>query len=243
MQKNTIHAILAELLAREGITPTDLSRRTGVNQSTISRIINGKIKNPTDDQAYPLAQYFRITTEQLRGRQPLEKASIATKERQQEAVMDGPAEVWGDESPLPDDDVYVPFLKEIELAAGIGSMAIEINGNRKLRFGKYSLRNNGVEPENARCVSITGNSMEPILRKGSSVGVDLGRKAIADGDMYAINHGGMLRVKQVYRLPAGGLRLRSFNRDEHPDEDYTAQELQDQEISVIGRVFWGGGFF
>ena len=32
-------------------------------------------------------------------------------------------------------------------------------------------------------------------------------------------------------------------RDEHPDEDYTAQDLQDQDISVIGRVFWGGGFF
>ena len=38
-------------------------------------------------------------------------------------------------------------------------------------------------------------------------------------------------------------RLRSFNRDEHPDEEYTAQDIQDQEISVIGRVFWGAMFF
>ena len=55
--------------------------------------------------------------------------------------------------------------------------------------------------------------------------------------MYAIDHGGQLRVKQVYRIPGGGMRLRSFNRDQHPDEEYRLDQIREQEITVIGRVF------
>lgn len=159
-----------------------------------------------------------------------------------EAVMGGRVEVWGDETPLPDDTVAVPFLKEVELAAGSGRVSVELNEQRRLRFGKYSLRNQGIDPASARCVSIVGNSMEPVLRNNSTVGIDLGNTKIIDGDMYAVNHGGQLRVKQLYRLPGGGLRLRSFNRDEHPDEEYTFDQVQSNEIVILGRVFWSGSF-
>lgn len=165
------------------------------------------------------------------------------RSREPEAVMDGPMEVWDDDTPLPTDEVLVPFLKEVELAAGSGRMSVEVNTKRRLRFGKYSLRNQGVQPENARCVTITGNSMEPVLRNGATVGVDVGATRIVDGDLYAINHAGQLRVKQAYRLPGGGIRLRSFNRDEHPDEEYSPDQMATQEILVIGRVFWGAMFF
>ncbi|MCY1351226.1 HTH-type transcriptional regulator PrtR [compost metagenome] len=157
--------------------------------------------------------------------------------------MDGPMEVWDDNTPLPDDEVLVPFLKEVEFAAGDGRVSVEVNSRRRLRFGKYSLKNKGVDPSNARCVTITGNSMEPVLRNGATVGVDVGNTRVVDGDLYAINHGGLLRVKQTYRLPGGGLRLRSFNRDEHPDEEYDLDQINRQEIKIIGRVFWGAMFF
>jgi phage repressor protein C with HTH and peptisase S24 domain len=56
--------------------------------------------------------------------------------------------------------------------------------------------------------------------------------------MYAINHGGQLRVKTLYRLPGGGVRMRSYNREEHPDEEYIAEEMIAKEIIIIGKVFW-----
>ena len=34
--------------------------------------------------------------------------------------------------------------------------------------------------------------------------------------------------------------LRSFNRNEHPDEDYTFQEIQEEQIVILGHVFWWG---
>lgn len=57
--------------------------------------------------------------------------------------MDGPIEVWDDSTPLPSDEVLVPFLKEVELAAGSGKMSVEVNSRRSLRFGKYSLKKKG----------------------------------------------------------------------------------------------------
>lgn len=150
--------------------------------------------------------------------------------------------LWDDDTPMDDDEVAVPFLREVELAAGSGRFAIEESEKATLRFGKRSLRNNGVQFDQARCVTVRGNSMLPILRDGATVGVNTGRTSFADiidGDLYVINHNGQLRVKQLYRLPTG-IRLRSFNRDEHPDEDYSYQEIQEENMVILGHVFWWG---
>lgn len=152
--------------------------------------------------------------------------------------------VWDESTPLDDDEIYVPLLREVELSAGSGRFAIEEQATSKLRFSKKDLRANGVQFSNARCVSVTGSSMLPVLRDGATVGVNVGKNQltdIVDGEMYAISHNGQLRIKQVFRLPSG-LRMRSFNRDDYPDEDYSFQQLQDEQISIIGHVFWWGMF-
>lgn len=154
------------------------------------------------------------------------------------AVLLGPFDVWDDDTPLDEDEVYVPFLKEVELSAGQGRTVVEQSHTRKLRFGKITLRRQNVQPSEAVCVTVGGNSMEPVLPDGSTVGVDQGATTVIDGKMYAINHGGQLRVKTLYRLPGGGIRMRSFNRDEHPDEEYSAEEMLDKEIIILGKVFW-----
>jgi len=146
-----------------------------------------------------------------------------------------PAAVWDDDTPVDDDEVEVPFYKEVEFAAGSGAMhGLEING-RRVRYGRSSLRAAGVDPHNAACGKATGNSMEPLIQDGSLVGIDRGKTQIVDGEIYALDHDGMLRVKYVYRLPGGGLRLRSFNHEEHPDETYSGEEAQ--RIKILGWVW------
>lgn len=150
----------------------------------------------------------------------------------------GQFSVWDDDTPLDDDEVYVPFLKEVELSAGSGKTVVEPSHHQKLRFGKQTLRRQNVQPSEAVCVTVSGNSMEPVLPHGSTVGVDQGSTAITDGKMYAVNHGGQLRVKTLYRVPGGGIRMRSYNQLEHPDEEYSADEMLQKDIIVIGKVFW-----
>jgi transcriptional regulator with XRE-family HTH domain len=75
LMHKTIDKILAELMAREGLNQARLSALTKVGQPTISRILkpNGPkgIKNPTDTQVRPIADHFKISTDQLRGYAPL----------------------------------------------------------------------------------------------------------------------------------------------------------------------------
>lgn len=46
--------------------------------------------------------------------------------------------------------------------------------------------------------------MEPLISDGATIGVDTATKHITDGEIYAIKHDDLLRVKFVYRLPGGG---------------------------------------
>ncbi|WVM93560.1 S24 family peptidase [Halopseudomonas pachastrellae] len=88
------------------------------------------------------------------------------------------------------------------MSAGKGSeVRIEDHG-RKLRFGKRTLSRKNIIPECAACATVTGNSMEPVLPDGTTVGINTSITGIKDGQMYAIDHDGQLRVKVLYRRPA-----------------------------------------
>ncbi len=150
---------------------------------------------------------------------------------------------WDDETPLDDDEVEIPLLADVKVAAGRGLAAEDFDSGRRIRMGKSTLRSQGVQFSNAVCVTVSGNSMEPALPDGSTVGVNMHITTIKDGKVYVIKHDGELRVKQVYRLPGGGIRLRSFNRAEHADEDYTPTEMAEKDISILGKVFWSSAFW
>jgi phage repressor protein C with HTH and peptisase S24 domain len=225
--------------AGRSLTQADVAEACGWSgQSAFSQYATGKV--PLNVEALlKLARALDFDASEVSSRLLSTVASVQ-QDRIQPNVKLGSIEIWDDETPLDDDEVYVPFLHEVELAAGSGRFAIEENANSRLRFNKKDLRHNGVQFSNAKCVKVGGNSMVPVLRDGATVGVNVGKNSlsdIVDGEMYAINHNGQLRVKQVYRIPTG-LRLRSFNRDEHPDEDYTFQQIQEQQISILGHVFW-----
>ncbi|PTC17478.1 XRE family transcriptional regulator [Pseudomonas baetica] len=225
--------------AGRSLTQADVAEACGWSgQSAFSQYATGKV--PLNVEALlKLAKALNFDAQDVSSRLMSTVATVQ-QERIHPSVKLGTIETWDDETPLDDDEVYVPFLQEVELAAGSGRFAIQESDTSRLRFFKKDLRHNGVQFSNAKCVRVGGNSMMPVLRDGATVGVNVGKNSlsdIVDGEMYAINHNGQLRVKQVYRIPIG-LRLRSFNRDEHPDEDYTFQQIQEQQIAILGHVFW-----
>lgn len=225
-----------------GLTQEKLAHALEMNQSSVSHYLNGV--NPLN--APVAAAFARILgvevsafSERLAEEIELMTSGSPSPRRDlASSVLLGPLDVWDDETPLDDDEVYVPFLKEVELSAGGGRSTVQVSPRQKLRFGKITLRRQGVQPSEAVCVTVRGNSMQPVLPDGSTVGVDKGNTSVSDGKMYALDHDGQLRVKTLYRLPGGGIRMRSFNRDEHPDEEYTSAEMSEAGIEILGRVFW-----
>lgn len=149
----------------------------------------------------------------------------------------GTFEEWDNNTPLADDDVELPFMRDVELSAGSGSLSCEDFNGYKLRFSKNTLKQANVSIKDAVCVTAHGNSMEPVIPDGATVGIDTSSKEIRDGKVYAINHNGELRIKILFRLPGGGIRLKSYNREDWPDEEFDSDKAKEY-IQVIGRMFW-----
>lgn len=145
---------------------------------------------------------------------------------------------WDSSTPVEDDEVEIPFYKDTLISCGSGSIT-EMLGTetRKLRLSKSTLRQYGVENSNAYALTAFGDSMSPIINNGATVYVDVGRTSIVDGKIYAINHGGLFKFKYLYRMPKGGVRIVSANKDEYPEEVLTAEDIAKQDFEVVAYAF------
>lgn len=224
-------------LARKhsGLSQQQLAEKIKVKQPTISELERGL----SQSSAYlvQIAQACDVDPEWLAtGKGVMTRKLAQEVQDAKPAYTLGSFDPWDSNTPLGDDEVELPFYKEVELSAGNGSIVEKEKKGFKLRFAKSTLRRYNIQPELAACVTVTGTSMEPVLPDQATVGIDTGNTKIKDGDMYALDHEGLLKVKRLYRLPGGGIRIRSFNQDEYPDEDYPAEQAM--HIKVLGRVFW-----
>lgn len=218
------------------LTQDKVAEHCGINRVSVSNweTIGKNGTSPKGANLIALAELLRVSPEWLISGDEESKHAYV-KDTSANYTL-GSFDTWDSKTPLSPDEVELPFYKEVELSAGNGSIVQRENSGFKLRFAKSTLRRYNIQPDMAACVVVSGNSMEPVLPDQATVGIDTANTRIKDGDMYAIDHGGMLRVKVLYRLPGGGIRLRSFNRDEYPDEDYPAEQAN--EVKVLGRVFW-----
>lgn len=236
-------SIIAEHRERLGLNQSELGRLLNVSPQAVQAWESGR-SIPRPKKLLEISDALKIPSHVLLTASGLLSGSMSEiRERfglmppTIESVSDGRIVPWDVGTPLDDDDVYVPFLEEVELSAGSPRTTIEMSSQRMLRFGKQTLHDQGVQLDKAICVTVHGDSMSPLLPDGSIVGVDTGSTVVRDGKTYAINQSGHLRVKMLHRLPDGGVRLRSFNREYH-DEEYSLEEMDQRDISIIGRVFW-----
>lgn len=135
-------------------------------------------------------------------------------------------------------ELHAPLLIEGDANGEPGHTAHREIPSTKFRFDRQLLADMAITARDVACMTVEGSSMDPVLPDGSTVGIDRGKQKIKDGDIYAVSHGGHLRVKMLYKLPLGGVRMRSFNRDEYPDEEYSPDRVRKEEINIVGRIFW-----
>ncbi|BCG27579.1 HTH-type transcriptional regulator PrtR [Pseudomonas tohonis] len=218
-----------------------LARETGVTNKAAQKWLNGD-STPSNERVLKIATLLKVGlpwlvwgSDELALQSPPESGTVHAPDMLPIAVFD-------EGLPPSDDEVEVPFFEEVELSGGAGRTAVEVSCSQKMRFPKATLRAAGVQFDRVVCVRVTGNSMSPVLPHGSTVAVDRGSTSIVDGKVYAISQDGQLRIKSLYRAPNGGLRVRSFNHDEHPDESYSRSEIEEYSIEVLGRVFWAEMF-
>ncbi|PHN43442.1 XRE family transcriptional regulator [Pseudomonas syringae] len=243
-----------------GLTQREVAERVGIAQTAISQLESGKTQRST--YLFQIAEACGVSSVWLMAgvgamgtvsdntidaemerkfKEGYEEGVRLQKSAVQEDHGVYTVQGLGEDELIEDEEVVIPFLREVPLREG--KTTIESSNATTVKLTKRSLDARNVKPQDAVCVEVNGNSMEPVLLNGSIVGVDTEQTAVTDGKMYALKHAGQLRVKTLYRLPGGGIRVRSLNQSEYPDETYSVDEMRSAPIEIIGRVFWASTFF
>lgn len=216
-------------LAKQGLTQTDLAKRLNVSAQTVQQWAAGKT-TPRSKRLEGLAAALHVRPQWLLLGEGKQAANDG-----HELIFEE-TEIIDDDAPLSPDEIELPCFREVEFAAGDGRTQVIENHGRTMRFSLSRLARAGVNPTHAACATAAGKSMEPTILDGSPIGIDKGTTHVIDGKVYALDHGGMLRIKRLYKMPLGKIRLVSDNADEYPEEIHSL--MGPDAPRIIGRVFW-----
>jgi len=224
-------------MADSGLSQDQLARLVGISQPAIQKMVAGKTHGSR--KLVEIASALKVRPEWLSSGSG-EMRAIEIPFHHPDSTIPPESEwlgvdAWDSNTPLPDDEVEVPFLRDIEFACGDGRVTDEDYNGFMLRFSKATLRRVGANTDGSGvlCFPARGNSMEPNIPDGTTVAVNTHDKKIVDGKIYAISEDGWKRIKMLYRNGPGTVSIRSFNSVEHPPEDKLLSQIE-----VIGRVFW-----
>ncbi|HAC8237286.1 TPA_asm: helix-turn-helix transcriptional regulator [Salmonella enterica] len=220
-----------------GMSNAMLGEAVGMSQPSIWKLTSGR--SATTRKLVEIANALNVRPEWLStGQGPMQNDSLPRKVTEENQIPPeshwGRIEPWDSNTPIRDDEVEVPFLKDIEFACGDGRINdVDYNGFM-LRFSKATLRRVGANSDGSGvlCFPAAGDSMEPVIPDGTTVAVNTNDKRIVDGKIYAINEDGWKRIKQLYRTGPETVSIRSFN-NAHPPEDKSLDKVE-----IIGRIFW-----
>lgn len=200
----------------------DVAEAIKITQSAYSQLETGRVDSSSHLPA--IARYLGVDAYWLQT--GIESKNLTT------------VETWDDNTPLDDDEVEIPFFKDFSFACGSGSIGEALESEtRKLRMSKTTLRNLTIDKKNAVATRASGDSMTPTIKDGDTIHIDLGRKTIKDGKIFAICHGDLFFAKRLYNLPLGGVRIVSDNAVEFPEIRLTAQEMIDQKFEILGWIW------
>lgn len=158
------------------------------------------------------------------------------------AVMDGPIPAYGveptdgDEDFDPTKEAYVPDV-EVLVSAGPGKIVPQfVETKYRQRYRLTWFREKQAKPENVRTMRVDGESMERTLFDGDKIAVDFGSTAIKNGSVYLIVVGQETRVKRLFSMTDGRVRIVSDNpnKDMYPDEFVLPEHVD--SLVVLGRV-------
>jgi phage repressor protein C with HTH and peptisase S24 domain len=240
-----------------GLTQAQLAKAARVAQGTIGNLESGARERPRELLA--IAQALAVNPEWIEsGKGPIWQASgfdipasartpgeplpSGHKASERVAKYSGMAPIyaWEHDDELPPGEyVMVPRL-DVHLSAGGGRDQVEIEFTKQApqAFRADWIREQRFKPKKLAAMTASGESMEPAIHHGDSLLVDTSQTEVVDGRVYALWYEGGERVKRLFRLPGGGLRIKSDNSEHGTIElgpDYIGH------VRIIGRVVHRSG--
>lgn len=199
----------------------------GVHENTVSKMERGETV-PDALQLHQLSVMTGRSVEWLLGIRSAEPSDSATPPPQVEATVVGA-------------QIFIPHF-DVRASAGYGAFN---DTERVLAMRAFTADYVRHELGIAHCklamITVTGSSMEPMIRDGDVVLVDLQDSTVIVEGPHLIRMDGALMVKTLQRRPGGKLRVTSANEAYEPFEVDLARN--GEEFEVLGRVRWAGVTF
>lgn len=219
-----------KIMKDSGLDRTQFAEKIGMSYNLLSQYIG---KNPKKNIGDDTAEKIETAFNKPKGF--LDQANQFNLIKDQHFQI---VDTWDSETPLGDDEVEIPYFEDFSFACGSGSIGEALESETsKLRMSKSVLRNLTIDKKNAVATRASGDSMNPTIKDGDTIHIDLGRKTIKDGKIFAICHGDLFYAKRLYNLPLGGVRIVSDNSAEFPEMRITAQEVIDQKFEIVGWIW------
>ncbi|MCA8017766.1 XRE family transcriptional regulator [Burkholderia metallica] len=232
-------ARLAAKLSQEA-----LARQVGVSQGLIGQIESGK--NQGSKYIAAIARALGVSADWLEtGKGRRERVGGKHTEPDmadgRESVSARPILAWDNEEELGDGYVLIPRL-DVKFSAGNGKIVWHVDEKgQKQAFRRAWCVRLGINPEHAATIINEGQSMEPRLIDGDSLVVDYKATNIIDGKVYALAYQGELYVKRLFKMPGGGLTIRSDNPDKARFPDMIVAPDDMHHVEIIARVMGVSG--
>ena len=129
---------------------------------------------------------------------------------------------------------FIPIPRyTVEASADHGTLVHDEEGSGYYAFNRKFLERRGLKPNNLAVISVRGDSMEPDLRDGDLILLDMAQTAPHDSRIYAVRYSADLFVKRAMELPGNRIQLLSLN-PHYPPITVGADDLDG--IQIIGRV-------
>ena len=149
-----------------------------------------------------------------------------------------PIHAWEYEEDLPPGEYAMVPRLNVKLSAGPGSganqLSFDFDDGQLRAYSADWIRKNRLKPNKLRVMKGAGRSMEPTIFDGDDLLINLAETEAQDGKVYALWYEGGERVKRLYRMPGGGLRIRSDNEREFPEIVLGPEYMG--HVRIIGRV-------
>lgn len=234
----TLRKRLKDALDAAGLNQSQLAARVGVSRASVSDWITGATKTLEGANLTKTADVLGVDARWLAtGETPSPRAAEPEGGYGLARIL-----AWQHETDLPEGDYVLIPRFEVTLSAGGGDeqrnlgfqLQIDFIHSEPLAFRTDWIRKMKLKPSKLASMRVRGDSMAERLHDGDAVVIDTSQVEVIDGKIYALWYDGGERVKRLYRLPGGGLRIRSDNEARHPPIELVPEQAG--LVRIIGRV-------
>lgn len=227
-----LHERIQLKLDEKHLRQADIARATGKSTAAVAKWLKGD-NVPKTESLKQIAQLLGTTDEWLlTGKEePSEKSNAK--------LSDKKIDVWTDGDQVPEGMIPIPYYSGIKASMGNGYNNEDNQEEEKLWFRVKTLDDCNVNPNHATAITVVGDSMYPEISNGQVIAIDTSATRIFDGEIYAFLKDGELKVKYLFKLK-DGFKAVSRNDDKirYPDEIYTAEDIESENIRILGQYWW-----